>query len=72
MKVRDLLELISNLPLSARDKEVYIDVEGDEYKELELCPIVDPADEDDIVGYVICEDKAEPELPFSDKPKEVH
>jgi hypothetical protein len=70
MKVRQLLEELSNLPLSSRDKEVYIDVEGDEYVEMELVPIVEPNDEDKVIGYVICE--AKPDLVFPIDKKDLH
>ena len=64
MKVRDLLALLNDLTVGSLDKEVYIDVEGDEYKEMELCPIVDPEDEDEVIGFVISEVKPETKLPF--------
>jgi len=71
MKVRVLLELLNDLTVGSLDKEVYIDVEGDDYKEMEFCPVVDPEDEDIIVGFVISEAKPEPDprqmkLPFED------
>ena len=70
MKVRDLLAQLNDLTVGSLDKEVYIDVPGDEYKEMELCPIVDPEDEDVIIGFVISELKPETKLPF--EKEEVH
>jgi hypothetical protein len=70
MILRELLEQLANLPLHHRNLEVYVDVEGDEYKEMELVPIVevDAKDDKNIIGYVICELKPEvevaPLLPF--------
>ena len=71
MKVRDLLAQLNDLTVGSLDKEVYIDVPGDEYREMELIPIVDPDDMDVIVGFVICEVKEDKQLklPFD---KEVH
>jgi len=75
MKVRDLLAQLNDLTVGSLDKEVYIDLPGeDEYKEMELCPIVDPEDEDVVIGFVVSEakptnDDGEPvqlKLPFED------
>ena len=67
MKVRDLLAQLNELTVGSLDKEVYIDAPGDEYKEMELVPIVDPDDMDVIVGFVICEAKPEEtKLPFAE------
>ena len=65
MKVRELLEELSNLPLHHRDLEVYIDTEGDEYREMELIPIVEVSAKDDsqIIGYIICESKPDDDQP---------
>lgn len=79
MKVRDLLEQLNDLNVGDLDKEVYIDVEGDEYKEMEFVPIVDAIDGEPM-GFVICEakdiaDDGEPKqlsLPFDEKKEEVH
>lgn len=65
MKVRDLLEILNDLTVGSLDKEVYIDLPGeDEYKEMEFCPVVDPDDEDEVVGFVIsrAEDEKQPKL----------
>lgn len=69
MKVSELLAILNDLTVGSLDKEVYIDVPGDEYREMELCPIVDPDDEDEVIGFVISEVKPEPDdkqlkLPF--------
>ena len=69
MKVRDLLAQLNELTVGSLELEVYIDVEGDEYKEMELVPIVAVEGEDDLVGFVICEAKPAPDenqmkLPF--------
>jgi len=69
MKVRDLLAQLNELTVGSVELEVYIDVEGDEYKEMELVPIVAVEGEDDLVGFVICEAKPDPDekqmkLPF--------
>ena len=68
MILRKLLEELANLPLHHRDLEVYVDVEGDEYREMELVPIVelDAKDDRNIIGYVICELKESDEVPHSD------
>ena len=79
MKVRDLLAQLNELTVGSLELEVYIDVEGDEYKEMELVPIVDTIDGEPM-GYVICEakdvaDDGEPKqlsLPFDEKKEEVH
>jgi hypothetical protein len=56
MKIRDLLAILNDLSVGDLDKEVYIDLPNeDEYKEMEFCPVVDPADEDVVIGYVISE-----------------
>jgi hypothetical protein len=70
MKVRDLLAQLNELTVSSLDKEIYIDVPGDEYKEMELVPIVDAADEDEVVGFVICEATSSKQLKLSSD--EVH
>jgi len=81
MRVRVLLAQLHDLTVGDLDKEVYIDVEGDEYKEMELVPIVDAVDGEP-VGFVICEakdiaDDGEPKqlsLPFDEpeKKEEIH
>jgi hypothetical protein len=77
MKVRELLAQLNDLTVGSLELEVYIDVEGDEYKEMELVPIAE--DEDgEVIGFVVCElkdvaDDGEPKqlsLPF-DK-EEIH
>lgn len=72
MKVRDLLAALNDLTVGSLDKEVYIDVVGDEYREMELVPIVDPDDMDVVIGFVVCEAKPEATLPFDEKKEEVH
>lgn len=64
MKVRELLAKLNELTVGDLDREVYIDVPGDEYKEFELVPIVDADDPDQLLGFVLCEVK--PELPISE------
>ena len=68
MKVRELLATLNDLSIGSLDKEVYIDVPGDEYKEMELIPIADSEDEEPI-GFVVCEKK--PDVPVIAK-EEVH
>lgn len=65
MVLRELLEQLANLPLHHRDLEVLVDVEGDEYREMELVPIVevDAKDDRNVIGYVICELKPEDDAP---------
>lgn len=53
MKVRDLLATLNELTIGDLDKEVYVDVEGDEYVELELIPIAETL-ESETIGFVIC------------------
>ena len=66
MKVKELLGILNDLIVGDLEKEVYIDFfDVDEYKELEFCPVVDPEDEDVVVGFVISEMKPETaKLPF--------
>jgi len=67
MKVKELLGILNDLTVGDLEKEVYIDLpDADEYKELEFCPVVDPEDEDVVVGFVISEMKPDTEvkLPF--------
>jgi len=67
MKVKELLGILNDLTVGDLEKEVYIDLpDKDEYKELEFCPVVDPEDEDVVVGFVISEMKPDTEvkLPF--------
>jgi len=71
MKVRDLLAQLNDLTVGSLDKEVYIDLPGeDEYKEMELVPIVEHED-GEVVGFVVCEAKPEEDdkqlkLPFDE------
>jgi hypothetical protein len=66
MKVRDLLAALNDLTIGDLEKEVYVDVEGDEYVELELIPIAETHDSETI-GFVICQAK-----PVVEVKEEVH
>lgn len=77
MKVRDLLATLNELTIGDLEKEVYVDVEGDEYVELEFVPIAETIG-GETIGFVICElkdiaDDGEPkQLSVAFEKEEVH
>ena len=48
MKIRELLEALSSLPLTARDQDILIDCGEEEYYDMEVVPI----DDGGTIGYV--------------------
>ena len=68
MKVRELIEMLSSLPLDHRTMDIFIDTGGEEYYDMSLCVL---KEDETPVGYVferaISYDK--PEIVFD---KDVH
>jgi hypothetical protein len=68
--VKELLAHLNDLTIGDLDKEVYVDAVGDDYKKGAFYLLVNPNDETELVGVLLCEaDPDEPvqlKLPFEE------
>jgi hypothetical protein len=56
MKVVDLLAALNDLPVSALDKEIYIDNDKEQFQNIKIEPVTESCDDPTVIGYVIVED----------------
>ena len=65
MKVKELLSILHDLPIEALDKDILMDVGGEELVQLMVEPIIESCDDPTVISYVVCEDNGQLSFDFS-------